>query len=114
MKINQDKVPINLDEAVTILKDGMLPADILEFKKDTFSPHHLHFGLGVMLRNDWSLWDRDTRLVKWFKEKYGIDHADDISGLILDCLYRDIVGLPRREKELARQFLEHWKKQKKK
>jgi hypothetical protein len=114
MKINQDKVPINLDDAVATLREGMSPEDIAEFKSATFSPQQLHFGLGMMLRNEWSLWEKETILVRWFKEKYGVDHADDVSGLILDCLYQDVLGKPRRDEKLAKQYIAHWKKQKNK
>jgi hypothetical protein len=114
MKINQDKVPINLDDAVKTLHEGMSPEDVAEFKSKSFSPQQLHFGLGMLLRNEWSLWEKETILVKWFKENYGVDHADDISGLILDCLYRDIIDKPRRAEALAKQYIAHWKKQKEK
>lgn len=112
MKINQDKVPVNLDDAVATLKEGMSTEDFAEFKKETFVPTQLHFSLGMVLRNEWSLWEKDTILVKWFKDNYGVDHADDISGLVLDCLHRDVIGKPRRADVLAKQFIAHWKKEK--
>jgi hypothetical protein len=112
MTLNPDKVPINLEDAVCCIKEGMTPADFDEAKKPTFSPAQLHFSVGRLLRNEWSLWDNETILVKWFKQRYGIDHADDISGLILDCLHRDIIGEPRRDEELAKKYIEHWKNQK--
>ncbi|MCP4440814.1 MAG: hypothetical protein GY810_17980 [Aureispira sp.] len=40
-----------------------------------------HFGLGRWLRNNWGLWG-GGRLACYFNEK-GMDHADDISGVIL-------------------------------
>lgn len=112
MTLNQDKVPVNLEDAVITIKEGMTVEDFEEAKKPTFSPAQLHFSVGQLLRNDWSLWDKETIIVKWFKQTYGLDHADDISGLILDCLHRDIKGEPRRDVELAKKYLDHWKKQK--
>lgn len=109
MKINPDYVPGNLEEAVKILKEGLTPDDIKEIKNPLFDALKVHFTVGMMLRNEWSLWEKDTILVKWFKKNFGIDHADDLSGLILDCLVRDIRGLPRREKEIVQQYLNHWK-----
>lgn len=109
MKINPDKVPINLEDAVATLKEGLTADDIKEIKKDTFDAAKVHFTVGMMLRNEWSLWEKDTILVRWFKDNFGIDHADDLSGLILDCLVRDVQGLPRREKELAKRYINHWK-----
>jgi len=112
MTINEDKVPINLEEALILLKEGLSKTDIKLLKEPKFVPAQLHFSLGMALRNAWSLWETDTILVKWFKQKYGIEHADDISGIILDCLHKDIIGKPRRDEELAKQYLDHWKKYK--
>lgn len=109
MKLNPDVVPINLEEALKILKEGLTEADIIEIKKPEFDGARVHFTVGMMLRNEWSLWDKDSILVRWFKENYGIDFADDVSGLILDCLARDIQGLKRRDKELAKRYIQHWK-----
>ena len=113
MTINQDKVPINLEDAVKTLRDGLDEKDVLTMKQPEFSPSQLHFSLGMLLRNEWSMWHKDTILVVWFKENYGIDHADDISGLILECLWNDLNGRPRTDKEFAKRCIAHWKKQKK-
>lgn len=109
MKINPDYVPFDLEDAIKTLKEGLTPDDLKEIKKETFDAAKVHFTVGMMLRNEWSLWEKDTILVKWFKKNFGIEHADDLSGLILDCLVRDIQGLPRREKELAQRYIDHWK-----
>lgn len=111
MTINQDKVPVNLEEALVILKEGLSTEDLAEFKRATFTPSQLHFSIGMMLRNLWTLWDKDSRLVLWFRHRYGIEHADDISGLVLECLYSDMTGKPRRDDFLAKMYLDHWKKQ---
>lgn len=113
MNLNQDKVPATLEEAVAILKEGLTPEDIAEIKTPKFNSAQVHFSIGRMLRNEWTLWDAETILVKWFEQNYGVNHADDVSGLILDCLCKDIRGEPRKDKELAKSFIEHWKKQKK-
>lgn len=112
MNLNQDKVPTNLDDALAIIKEGLSAEDTLTIKTPKFSPAMAHFTVGMMLRNEWSLWDENTVLVQWFKQTYGIQHADDISGIIIDCLEKDIKGLPRRDKELAKEYLDHWKKYK--
>lgn len=106
-------VPINLEEAIKTVKEGLSQDDLIEIKNPMFDASSVHFTVGMMLRNEWSLWDNNSVLVRWFKENYGIEYADDVSGLILDCLTRDIQGLPRREKQLAKQFIDHWKKNKK-
>lgn len=108
--IDQDKVPVNLEEALTILKEGLSAEDIKEFKRPSFSPTQIHFSVGMMLRNLWTLWDKQSRLVLWFKNRYGVDHADDVSAIIIDCLHKDINELPRRDDALAESFIKHWKK----
>lgn len=110
MTIDPDRVPVNLDEAVKILIDGLDMEDVAEIRRPRFNSSQLHFGLGMYLRNNWSLWEKDTILVKWFKDNYGVEHADDISGIILECMANDIRGESRRDKQLAESFIEHWKK----
>lgn len=114
MLINQDKVPINLDDAVNILIQGLVDDDIKFLKDPNFNPSQLHFSLGMALRNEWSLWEKDTILVTWFKTNLGIEHADDISSIILDAVWRDVLRKPRRTKALARKYIKHWEKQKNK
>lgn len=111
MNLNPDKVPINLEDALKTIKDGLEEGEIVAMKERKFNPSQLHFTVGMFLRNEWSLWEKDTILVRWFKENYGIEHADDISGLILDCVYRDTIGEPRQDKEIAQKCIQHWKEQ---
>lgn len=110
MNLNQDKVPINLEDAVQTLKEGLNFSDINFMKEKNFNPFQLHFSLGMEIRNAWSLWDKDTILVQWFIKEYGIEFADDISGLILDCLYRDVTNQPRQERALVKRMINHRKK----
>jgi hypothetical protein len=114
MNLNQDRVPIDLEECLKLLKEALSVDEIAEIKKPTFSPEKVHFSVGMFLRNEWSLWDAETILVKWFERTYGVTHPDDISGIVLECLKNDIKGEPRRDKELAAEFIEHWKNQQKK
>lgn len=107
MKINLDIVPKNLDEAVKILKKGIVDLQEEERLED---PVGLHFGLGMYLRNNWSLWDRETVLVKWFSENLGIIHADDISGTILEALSASIQNKSFDAKLHVQKYIDHWKK----
>lgn len=109
MNLNQDKVPTNLEEAVLFLKESLEAEDITYLKEPKFQWGRLHFTIGMLLRNEWSLWEKDTVLVKWFKEHYKLDHADDISSIILQCAIADIRDEPRKDEEMAKQFIEHWK-----
>lgn len=109
MNISQDLVPTNLNEAISEIVNNLKPSDIKEIKKSKSDACDVHFGFGMFLRNNWCLWDKNSRLVKWFKNKYDIDHADDISGLILDCVWRDVKKMPRRDKKLAKSYVKYWK-----
>ena len=110
MKLNEDRVPINLEEALIILKETLEPEDIEEIKNPESTSTQLHFSFGMYLRNEWSLWHKDTVLVEWFNKTYGIKHADDISGVILECLWNDVRGEPRKDKILAERSIEYWKR----
>lgn len=109
MDISPDFVPSSLDEAVKCLLDQITSEDI-KFIKTNSTPYWIHFSFGRRMRNDWSLWDRETVLVKWFEKEFGITHADDISGMITDALWKEIRGEPRRDSENAKKYLEYWKK----
>lgn len=108
MILNQDKVPSTLDEAVDILKEGLAPEELALMKNKKSA--EFHFSIGMMIRNEWSLWETGNILNIWFLKTYGVKHADDISGIIIECLLNDINGVPRRDKILAQEFIAHWKK----
>ena len=108
MNLNQDTVPVNLEEAVHLLQLALSPSEMETVRKSSTSK--LHLSLGMYIRNEWSLWDVDTILVTWFRKTYGIHHADDVSAIIIECLVNDLNGQPRQDKVLAKQLLDHWKK----
>lgn len=111
MTIPYDIVPSTLDEAVKLLKDSLTPEDIDEIRRPNSVSAQCHFTGGMIIRNEWSLWDINSILVRWFQGRYGVTHADDISGIILECLWNDVRGEPRRDKILAEQFKKHWNKE---
>ena len=43
----------------------------------------IHFGYGRWLRNEYNLWDENEPVVEWSLRKFGLNHADDISGIII-------------------------------
>jgi hypothetical protein len=107
MKLNLDVVPKNLDDAVRILKEAIKDEEEAKQLQDTAG---LHFGLGMYLRNNWSLWDTETVLVQWFKENLGIAHADDLSGTILEALAASLRGEEFDAKAHVQRYIEHWKR----
>lgn len=81
-------IPKNLEDCF-IQIDKMLNDSLrTEFKKiseEDFTGK-THFGLGIWMRNNWSLWG-GSRLSKYFNEKE-IYHPDDMSGIILTSYHR--------------------------
>lgn len=67
-----------------------------------------HHTLGRNIRNGWDLWMPETPLVRWSKETYGVDHADDISGLILGGLHARLCGETFDFASEAERYRQHW------
>lgn len=115
MNLSLDKVPSNLEEAVSLLKDALDENEKAVVKNIIVTKLHvLHVSVGQCIRNEWSLWERKNVLPQWFKKQYGVDHADDVSAIIIECVVADLLGRPRKDKELAKEFIEHWNTHKKK
>lgn len=89
--------PQTVEEAVGKLVSGLTPEDINHIKDPTSSPVDIHHFGGMQMRNQWKLWYPDTPLKRDAVMKYGIAHADDISGLIFEWVWhkvRDVVFDP--------------------
>ncbi len=69
--IDPDSVPSSFEAAAKLLANAMTKSD------------NDHFGIGLSVRNQWSLWELDSPLKRDAATRYGIAHTDDISGLIL-------------------------------
>jgi hypothetical protein len=110
MKLNQDAVPTNLDEAVNFLIESLTQRDHQEIKellKTDSALSSTHHFLGTYLRNNWSLWE-DCPLVRWFIKEYKIVHADDISGIILEAFSHRYRGLNYDPVSTVKRFHKHW------
>lgn len=68
-----------------------------------------HFNLGMSIRNLWGLWQEDSDLHKYFKEKYGIWHADDMSGIILTSFHRELNHKEWNVKKQVDFYKKYWK-----
>jgi hypothetical protein len=80
-------IPKNLEECFLELNKLLKTKDIEEIKnlKSKEEMGMYHFGLGMWLRNNWSLWG-GSRLQQYFIKK-NIEHPDHMSGLILNYYY---------------------------
>jgi len=71
-----------------------------------------HLGFGMWMRNNWGLWS-GSRLSKYFN-KFGINHPDDISGIILTSYHRHLNNKEIQLNEQIQYFKDYWEELKKK
>jgi hypothetical protein len=79
----------NLDKAVNVLLNVLTSNDLKAIEKNQTDYRFISL-LGKDIRNNFKLWELDNPLVLWFKKTYGIDHADDISEIIINCLFAKV------------------------
>ena len=100
-------IPSDLDDAIRHLKETLPTDDIESLKKaGERDLARLHFGFGMGLRNSWELWG-GSRLAKWFNG-VGIMHPDDMSGIIIESLVRDLRGVERDLDGQIAEYKAHW------
>lgn len=68
----------------------------------------LHHKLGMWIRNEWGLWNKDSEMYRYFN-KIGLWHADDMSNVILTSYHRFINGKELALKEQINHYLAYWK-----
>jgi len=86
-------IPTDLEDCFSALDSLLSPEDIQTMKTGSEDDMiQYHFGLGMWIRNNWGLWG-GSRLAKWFNN-IGINHPDDMSGIILDSYWRYLNGRP--------------------
>ena len=80
-------VPLTIPDAVEMLHQRLEAHDRAYILNDANTPASIHFFTGMRLRNAWKLWDPDTLVVQDANKRYGLGHADDISGMLLTALW---------------------------
>lgn len=86
-------IPPDLESALKELKKMLRPELLEKMRKGTEEGMiEYHFGLGMWMRNIWGLWS-GSDLAKWFNS-HGVKHPDEMSGVILSSLWRDLNGKP--------------------
>ena len=86
-------IPTDLEDCFTALDALLSPEDIQTMKTGSEDDMiQYHFGLGMWIRNNWGLWG-GSRLAKWFNN-IGINHPDDMSGIILHSYWRYLNSRP--------------------
>lgn len=100
-------IPRDFEEAVAAVRRH-IEAKPIEVRSDGYWLHHC---FGMSIRNAWGLWggNGSSPLVSELNA-IGLFHADDMSGLIIDCALRDLAGEPRRIDEEVAKYRNHWKR----
>ncbi len=106
--------PRTLEECFTALDEWSLKTAKTEFAKmpEETAMGRTHMGLGMAIRNGWGLWDQKSVLARHFKERFGLTHADDMSGVILTSYHRYLNKKPLKLEEQAQYYLDWWKEHK--
>ena len=108
MPTNPDFVPATIEEAVDHIVQTLNPVESRFIMSQ--SSESAHFGGGRIMRNNWSLWEKETPIKRDAVENYGIAMADDISGLILAWVWAKVRGESFDPKEHCKRYHEHWPK----
>lgn len=113
-------LPDTLEEAIDLLKTFYkeeIP-EILGMTESDFVVGSHHAG-GQFIRNQWQLWwheghgypgwsGKKPKLNAWFNG-LGITHADDMSSIIMTCLYRNLKGQEYEVDKQVEKYKEFWK-----
>lgn len=95
-------VPKTLDEAFAYLEtlDGL--EDFIKL-----GPSSFHHGLGRWIRNNWGFWKKEGPLYSELV-KLGLEHPDDMSGLILESFHRKKTGKPLNLEGQVNRYQAYW------
>jgi hypothetical protein len=109
MSINlETKIPTTIAEAVDLIVDGL---DEKEREVILNNPSEsMHFSAGMGLRNGWGLWQKDSPVKLDAVKTYGIAHADDLSGLIMEWAWAKVRGEDFDPFVYCKKYEDHWAK----
>jgi len=100
-------IPKDLGEAISEL-DERFPDEEKEFI--TSNPEscmiEYHSNVGRRIRNEWKLWEGGP-LKDWFISK-GIDHPDDMSGIMLNSYWRYKNQKPLELDKQIKYYQDYW------
>src|SRR5437870_5514468 len=106
MKLDQDRVPISLEQALALLDSALTEREKGAWTNMTAAHmFDMQDELASELRSDWSLDDANTPLRIAFR-KLGLDDAKELSMLLLDAYWRRYNNESVPVQELVREYLE--------
>ena len=105
-----DHNPETLEEAVDILVSNINDEERVYLSQ--INIEELHHSLGRHIRNEWKLWEPESKLHKFFVEEYGLGHADDMSGIILYAFHARVMNKEYDPRQTAHEYQKFWSDQK--
>ena len=106
MKLDQDRVPVSLDEALALLDAALSEREKGAWTNMTAANmFDLQDKIARILRDDWSLDDGDTPLRTAFRN-LGLDDPEELSLLLIDAYWRRHNNEAIPVQELVREYLE--------
>jgi hypothetical protein len=102
-------IPTDLNDAISFFECKWSKESLNEFKikEEQKATSELHFGTGRSLRNNWKLWAGTSELSKFFRD-LGINHPDDMSGIILTSLHRKLNGIEIDLDKQVKYYKDYW------
>lgn len=112
MNLN-DHNPLTLESAISVIEANLDGVERDYIRKNGVVG--LHHGAGTVLRNTW-LWDNPAEgriqpLAQHFRDRFGLGHADDMSGMILSGVHARVIKAEFSPEVHAKKYREYWKKQ---
>lgn len=103
------EIPKNLEETYSFIDELEIDGKDEWLKlNDETSITSAHMGLGMWIRNNFELWEDDSKLKNWFSDNYFIDHPDDISTIIILYYHQKKNGNKINLTKTLNDFFEHW------
>lgn len=110
MNIDMDKVPSSASEALQMFLKSLTDEEKKTLKEIEEDISVFHHSWGEYIRNEWSMLEKDTPLVRSFN-MMGITHADDMSGIILRSAYNLLNKKPIKLNEQIKNIQNYWMKE---
>lgn len=107
MPYSEDFVPATIEQAVDSIVDNLEEQEKQIIIQSDPANHHFQFGMSM--RNNWSLWEKETPIKRDAVEKYKIAHADDLSGLIMEWVWAKVNQKEFDPVSYCERFHTHWR-----
>jgi len=85
-------IPANVEECIQQMVKWGGEIDQFKKKNEDDAVASTHHSVGKWIRNEWGLWT-GSQLKDYFVNK-GLNHPDDMSGVIIRAFHRYLNGLP--------------------